>query len=103
VKVAVTWIGWDGTMLRRVVDTACCGDGPRWEGLAGRAMLSPPPYHAVPGAPVYHVSLDNNVTALVAEHDLCGSLLDLVTAVLAVGDEVLARSRSFANRFAKPS
>jgi hypothetical protein len=28
---------------------------------------------------------------LAAEHDLCGPLLDLVTAVLAMGDEVLAQ------------
>jgi hypothetical protein len=84
----VTWIGWDGTMLRRVVDTARCTDGPRWEGLAARALLSPPPYHPVPGAPVYHVSLDNSTMAVAAEHDLCGALLDLVTAVLAMGDAV---------------
>jgi hypothetical protein len=87
-----TRIEQDGTMQRRVVDTARCADGPRWEGLATRALLLPPPYHPVPGAPVYHVSLDNNLTALVAEHDLCGPLLDLVTAVLAMGDEMLARS-----------
>ena len=46
------------------------------------------PYHPVPGAPVYHVSLDNCPMVLAAEHDLCGPLLDLVTAVLAMGDEV---------------
>jgi hypothetical protein len=39
---------------------------------------------------------------LVAEHDLCGSLLDLVTAVLAMGDAVLTRSPGFANRSASP-
>jgi hypothetical protein len=44
-------------MQRRVVDTARCTDGPRWESLAGRAMLVPPPYHPVPGAPIYHLSL----------------------------------------------
>jgi hypothetical protein len=91
VRVVVTWIGQDGTMLRRVVDTACRADGSRWESLAGRALLVPPPYHPVPGAPVYHVSLDGSPRALAAEHDLCGPLLDLVTAVLAMGDEVLAR------------
>src|SRR5215469_13498689 len=46
-------------MQRRVVDTACRADGPRWEGLATRALLLPPPYHPVPGAPVYHLSLDD--------------------------------------------
>jgi hypothetical protein len=70
------------------VDTACCADGPRWEGLAGRALLVPPPYHPIPSAPIYHVSVDNSPLALVAEHDLSGPLLDLVTAVLAMGDEV---------------
>jgi hypothetical protein len=88
VRVVVTWIGQDGTMLRRVVDTARCTDGPQWESLAGRALLVPPPYHPVPGAPVYHVSLDNCPMVLAAEHDLSGPLLDLVTAVLAMGDEV---------------
>ena len=52
----MTRIEWDGTMQRRVVDTACRADGPRWEGLATRALLLPPPYHPVPGAPVYHLS-----------------------------------------------
>jgi len=44
----VTRIEWDGTMQRRVVDTACRADDPRWEGLATRALLLPPPYHPVP-------------------------------------------------------
>jgi hypothetical protein len=86
-RVVVTHIGHDGTMLRRVVDTARCADGPRWEGLATRALLLPPPYQPVPGAPVYHVSLDDRMMALAAEDDLSGPLLDLVTAVLAMGDE----------------
>ena len=84
----MTRIEQDGTMQRRVVNTACRTDGRRWEGLATRALLSPPPYHPVPGAPIYHVSLDSRMTALVAEHDLCGPLLDLVTALLEMGDEV---------------
>ena len=87
----MTRIEWDGTMQRRVVDTAFRTDGPRWEGLATRALLLPPPYDPVPGAPVYHVSLDNSMVALAAERDLCGPLLDLVTAVLALGEELLAR------------
>jgi hypothetical protein len=88
VRVVVTRIEQDGTMLRRVVDTARCTDGPRWESLAGRAVLMPPPYHPVPGVPIYHVSLDDSPMALAAEHDLSGPLLDLVTAVLAMGDEL---------------
>ena len=55
-----------------------------------------------PAPPVYHVGLDDGTVVLVAEHDLCGALLDLVTAVLAMGDAVLTRSPGFANRSASP-
>jgi hypothetical protein len=84
----VTRIEWDGTMQRRMVDTAHGSDGPQWEDLAARAVAVPPPYRPVPGTPVYHVGLDDGTVVLVAEHDLCGPLRDLVTAVLAVGDVV---------------
>jgi hypothetical protein len=87
-RVVATRIEHDGTMQRRVVDTARCGDGLRWEDLACRALAAPPPYRPVPGAPVYHVSLDNGRQVLVAERDLGGALLDLVTAVLATGEQV---------------
>jgi hypothetical protein len=87
-RVVATRIEGDGTMQRRVVDTAHSSDGPRWEELACRALTAPPPYRPVPGAPLYHVSLDGDRQVLVAEHDLCGALLDLVTAVLAIGEEV---------------
>jgi hypothetical protein len=87
-RVVATRIEWDGTMQRRVVDTAHCSDGPRWEDLACRALAVPPPYRPVPGTPLYHVSLDGDRQVLVAEHDLGGPLLDLVTAVLAIGGEV---------------
>jgi len=90
-RVVATRIDWDGTMLRRVVDMAHCGDGPRWEELACRAMADPPPYRTVPGAVIYQVSLDGHGEVLVAEHDLDGPLLDLVTAVLAMGEEVSGR------------
>jgi hypothetical protein len=87
-RVVATRIEWDGTMQRRVVDTARRSDGPRWEDLACRALAAPPPYRPVPATPLYHVSLDGDRKVLVAEHDLCGALLDLVTAVLAMGEEV---------------
>jgi hypothetical protein len=90
-RVVATRIEQDGTMQRRVVDTARCSDGPRWEELACRAMADPPPYRPVPGAPIYHLSLDSDRQVLVAEHDLGGPLLDLVTAVLAIGAEVSPR------------
>jgi hypothetical protein len=88
VRVVATWIEWDGTMQRRVVDTARCGGGPQWEDLAARALAVPLPYRPAPGTPIYHVSLDDGTVILVAEHDLRGPLLDLVTAVLAIGDAV---------------
>jgi len=83
----VTRIEWDGTMQRRRVDTARRGDGPQWEDLAARALAILPLYTPVPKGPIYHVSVDDQVI-LAAEHDLTGSLLDLVTAVLAMGDAV---------------
>jgi hypothetical protein len=87
-RVVATRIEQDGTMQRRVVDTAHCSDGPRWEDLACRALAVPPPYRPVPGTAIYHVSLDGGRQVLVAEHDLGGPLLDLITAVLAMGAEV---------------
>ena len=86
VRVVVTQIEWDGAMQRRMVDTAHGSGGPQWEDLAARALAVPAPYRPVPGTPVYHVGLDDGTAMLVAEHDLCGPLLDLVTAVLAMGD-----------------
>jgi len=86
-RVVATRIEQDGTMQRRVVDTAHCADGPQWEDLACRALAAPPPYRPVPGSPIYHVSLDGDRQVLVAEQDLGGALLDLVTAVLAMGEQ----------------
>jgi hypothetical protein len=81
----VTRIEWDGTMQRRMVDTAQRADGPQWEDLAARALAISPPYTPLPRTPVYHVRVGDQVM-LAAGHDLTGSLLDLVTAVLAMGD-----------------
>jgi hypothetical protein len=100
-RVVATRIDWDGTMQRRVVDTAQSSDGPEWEDLACRALAALSPYRPVPGAPIYHVSLDGDREMLVAEHDLAGPLLDLVIAVLAMGGEVLAPPGR--PRFASPS
>jgi hypothetical protein len=75
-----------------MMDTAQRSGGPQWEELAARALAVPPPYRPVPGSPAYHVGLDDGTVVLVAEHDLCGPLLDLVTAVLAMGEAVRARS-----------
>jgi hypothetical protein len=84
-RVVVTLIGPDGTMWRRMVDTAASSDSGTWEELLARALAALPPYRAVPGGSVYHLRVDDQV-ALVAEHDLSGPLYDLVTAVLAIGE-----------------
>ena len=83
----MTRIEPDGTMQRRVVDTARRDDSPRWEDLAARALASPPLYRPVPGTAVYHVSVDDHLVQ-VGEYDLDGPLRDLVTVVLAMGEEV---------------
>ena len=84
-RVVVTRIDPDGTMDRRMVDTAASSDAGPWEDFIARALASSPLYRPVPGDPVYHVRVDEQVV-LVAEHDLSGSLYDLVTAVLALGE-----------------
>jgi hypothetical protein len=84
-RVVLTRIDPDGTMDRRMVDTAASSDAGPWEDLIARALAFPPPCRLVPGDPVYHLRVDEQVV-LVAEHDLSGSLYDLVTAVLALGE-----------------
>jgi len=84
----VTRIEPDGAMQRRVVDTTRREDGPRWEDLAARALASPPPpYRPIPGTALYHVSVDDHLIQ-VGEYDLDGPLRDLVTVVLAVGQQI---------------
>ena len=81
----MTRIGPDGTMRRRMVDTAASSDAGAWGHLIARTLAAPPPYRPVLGGPVYHLHVDDQVV-LVAEHDLSGPLYDLVTAVLAIGE-----------------
>jgi hypothetical protein len=88
VRVTATRIEWDGTMQRRRVDTAQRCDGPQWEELTARALAILPLYRPVPRTPVYHLRVDETV-AQAAEQDLTGALLDLITAVLALGEELL--------------
>jgi hypothetical protein len=83
-RVVVTLIGPDGSIERRMVDTAASSHPGLWEELLVRALASLPPYRAVLGRAVCHLRVDDQV-ALVAEDDLSGSLYDLVTAVLALG------------------
>ena len=84
-RVVVTRIDPDGTMDRRMVDTAASGNAGPWEDLVARALAAPPPYRPIPEGAVYHLRVDEQVM-LVAEHDLSGPLYDLVTAVLALGE-----------------
>jgi hypothetical protein len=88
-RVVVTRIEPDGAMRRRVVDTAQRDDGPRWEDLAGRALASSSAYRPIPGTAVYHITVDDHLVQA-GEYDLDGPLQDLVTVVLAMGDEVLS-------------
>jgi hypothetical protein len=83
--VVVTLIGPDGTMWRRMVDTAASGETGPWEELLARALAALPPYRAVPGGAVCHLRVDDQVV-LAAGQDLSGPLYDLVTAVLAIGE-----------------
>ena len=87
-RVVVTRIEPDGTMQRRMVDTARASDRRLWEDLAARAMGVAVPYRPAVGIAVYHIRVDDFVV-MAAEHDLAGPLLDLATAVMALGGEML--------------
>ncbi|MDR3036267.1 MAG: hypothetical protein LBV78_24770 [Kitasatospora sp.] len=84
-RVVVTQIESDGTMWRRLVETTGRSDADLWQELIGRALAIPLQYRPAPGAPIYHVVLDDR-EVMVAEQDLAGPWFDLVTAVLAKGD-----------------
>ena len=86
VRVVVTRIDPDGTVHRRMVDTAWQSERQLWEDLAARAVGGPVPYRPAPGIAVYHIRVDDYLV-MAAEHDLAGPLLDLVTAVMALGSE----------------
>lgn len=81
----MTRIDRDGTVRRRVVDTAAHNHAGPWEELIAQALAARSPYRPVPGSPVYHVRADD-LAVLVAEHELSGPLSDLITAVLAIGE-----------------
>jgi hypothetical protein len=85
-RVVATRIEPDGVIQRRVVDTAQQSDRRLWEDLASRAVGVSVPYRPAPGIAVYHISVDDHVV-MAAEGDLAGPLLDLVTAVMAMGGE----------------
>ena len=86
-RVEVTQIHADGAMRRQRIDTAGAGGAGCWQQLIARALAAPAPYRPVPGSPLYHLRLGER-DLLVADHDLCGPLLDLVTAILAFGQPI---------------
>jgi len=83
--LTVTRIAPDGSMRRRMLDTAGRSDAGRWQELIRQAPAFGPPYRAAPGDAVYQVSV-NDRTVMVVEDDLTGPLRELVMAVLAEGD-----------------
>jgi hypothetical protein len=85
-RVVATRIEPDGTVQRRILDTAQQSDRRLWEDLAARAVGVPAPYRPAPGIAVHHIRVDGYVV-MASEHDLAGPLLDLVTAVMALGGE----------------
>jgi hypothetical protein len=85
-RVVATRIEPGGTVQRRIVDTAQQSDRRLWEDLVSRAVGVSVPYRPAPGIAVYHIRVDDYVV-MAAEDDLAGPLLDLVTAVMAMGGE----------------
>ena len=73
-------------MQRRMMDTARQSERRLWEDLAARAVGVAVPYRPAPGVAVYRIRVDDYVV-MAAEHDLAGPLLDLMTAVMALGLE----------------
>ena len=85
VILEVRRIAGDGSIRRVRLDTAGRDDAARWEQLARLCYLElPPPYHPVPGQPVYQVCAGDQV-AQTAEDDLVGPLRELITSMLAEG------------------
>jgi hypothetical protein len=84
-RVVVTHIWGGGTVVSRTLDVTGSSDGIQWEELTSRALADPPPYRPFPGGAICRVQVDDQVV-MVAERDLAGPLLDLVTAVLDQGE-----------------
>ena len=84
-RVVVTQIGSGGTIKRRMVDTAGRSDAFQREELVARALAVPLPYRPARAVPST-ISAGMTSIVMVAEHDLAGPLLDLVTTVLAEGE-----------------
>lgn len=63
VRVVVTQIEHDGTMQRRMVDTARQSNPRNWEDLAARALGVRVPYRPVPGTAVYLICVGPHCAA----------------------------------------
>src|ERR1700736_5679417 len=86
VKITVTRVGGDGSVLARAGAPPRRQDSGRWTTRAEHAALGMPPrYRPRPGEPVYRIEADEDA-ADVAECDLQGALRELAIAVLAEGD-----------------
>ena len=84
-RVAVTEIGWDGSISRRVLDTWQLTDADRWEILIEQVLASPPPYRAAPGSSIYVIHSGDRAV-LAGKQDLTGPLQALVRMIRAGGD-----------------
>jgi hypothetical protein len=62
-RVVVTQIESDGTMWRRMVETAGRGDAGLWQELITRALAVPLPYRPAPGGPIYGSAPGHYVSA----------------------------------------
>jgi hypothetical protein len=85
VRVAITEIASDGSIRRRALDTCSLTHPGRWEDLIRQVVAVPPPYRAAPRDPVYVLQARGRAV-LMGEDNLIGSLRDLVTTILAVGE-----------------
>ena len=83
-RVVVTQIAWDGSLFRRVLDTAGLPDAGRRESLIEQILAVPPLYRAAPGRPIYVIDAGDRAIVL-GEDNLIGSLRDLVMAILEGG------------------
>ena len=88
-RVAVTEIGWDGSIRRSALETAGLPDAGRWEHLIEQVLAGPPRYQAAPGSPVYVIHAGARAV-LVGEENLVGSLHALVSTILQAGSPALA-------------
>jgi hypothetical protein len=85
VRVAVTEIGWNGSISRRVLDTWQLPDADRWEILIEQILACPPPYRAALGSSIY-VIRSGDRAFLVGEQNLTGPLQALVRMIQTGGD-----------------